>query len=297
MNPLRPLAFGEILDGAFTLYRHSFATLFTTALAAAIPLALVSRIMEAAAYAPQGTTDFSAVIGVLIAVPLSALLWAALWGALTRQTARLVLGEEATLRDGYAASLRALPRFVASGFFVFLLMLAGGVVVLFVAGILVLPVGLAGAPPWAPIAFATALTFLTVAVMAAVMTSFFAIAAAIVVEKLGPWAAIRRSHRLAGGARWRIVGVIVVSSIIVLLPTLGLAFAVGLGTAMWDVQAAATLSPAQVILQQLVTIVTTALTTPFMVGCITLLYFDRRVRTEGYDLELEADALSEHALG
>lgn len=296
MTSLRPLAFGEILDAAFTLYRHSFATLFTAALIAAIPLALVSRLIEAASYTAPGTTDPSAVAGVLIAMPLSALLWAVMWGALTRLTARLALGEEATLRDGFAVSLRLLPKFVVSGFLTFLLVLAIAFAVMIVAGILAIPVGLAGAAPWAATTYAAVLALLVMAVMAAVMASFFAIAAAIVVENLGPWAAIRRSHRLARGARWRIVGVVLVSSIIVLLPTLGLAFAVGLGTAMWDVQAAATLSPSQVILQQFVTIVATALTTPFMVGCITLLYFDRRVRTEGYDLELEANALSEHAL-
>ena len=85
----------------------------------------------------------------------------------------------------------------------------------------------------------------------------------------------------------------IVSSIIAILPLVGISFLVGIEGAMWDVESAAALSPGQVVLQQLVTVVCTALTTPFMVGCFTLLYFDRRVRTEGYDIDLVAEALDQ----
>jgi hypothetical protein len=51
-------------------------------------------------------------------------------------------------------------------------------------------------------------------------------------------------------------------------------------------------SPGQFWLQQVANSVTGALTTPFLVASLVILYFDRRVRTEALDVQLAADALA-----
>ncbi|HEX6927093.1 MAG TPA: hypothetical protein VF167_16840 [Longimicrobiaceae bacterium] len=294
MPSLRPLAFGELLDGAFTLYRRDFTTLFTTSLLAAIPLALAGRMMEAAVISEDSAAaDPSAAGSMMAAVVLSALLWSLVWGALTRQTARQLRDEETSVRDGYARSLRVLPRMAGAGL---VIMLAGLVLLIAVALVLALAALLLASMNMGDTAAGFVLAILSLVaflVAVVVLASFFAVIPAMVVEDLGVWASLRRSDRLARGARLRILGLVIVSSIIAILPLVGISFLVGIGGAMWDVESAAALSPGQVVLQQLVTVVCTALTTPFMVGCFTLLYFDRRVRTEGYDIDLVAEALDQ----
>ena len=51
-------------------------------------------------------------------------------------------------------------------------------------------------------------------------------------------------------------------------------------------------STSQVVVQQLLAIVASGFTTPFMVACVLLLYYDQRIRKEAYDLQAEADALA-----
>lgn len=81
-----------------------------------------------------------------------------------------------------------------------------------------------------------------------------------------------------------------VVSVIVALPSIGLTIAFGVATGTFAADPTAGLT-VQLMAQQLIGLITNALTYPFFVGCLTLLYFDRRVRTEAYDLEAAADAL------
>ena len=48
----------------------------------------------------------------------------------------------------------------------------------------------------------------------------------------------------------------------------------------------------QIVVQQMLVLISAGFTTPFLVACILLLYFDQRVRLEAYDLQAEADALA-----
>ena len=43
-SQLRPLSLGEMLDGAFTIYRRQFASLFLTALAPQLPMILLITV-------------------------------------------------------------------------------------------------------------------------------------------------------------------------------------------------------------------------------------------------------------
>jgi hypothetical protein len=53
-----------------------------------------------------------------------------------------------------------------------------------------------------------------------------------------------------------------------------------------------TLTTTQLYIQHVSTTLVNALTTPYVVGVLVLLYYDRRVRREGYYVELAAAALS-----
>lgn len=108
----------------------------------------------------------------------------------------------------------------------------------------------------------------------------FAVVPTVVVERRGPIAALQRSAALAEGGWWRICAVMVVSLLIVLLPSFALqmlmATAPTAGDPLFDG-----------LMEALIAVLDT-LTYPFSVTATVILYYDRRVRAEGLDVELMA---------
>jgi hypothetical protein len=89
--------------------------------------------------------------------------------------------------------------------------------------------------------------------------------------------AVGRSFKLAFKKFWRVLGVNLLVYLLVYIvigAISGLAFAL------------AYLSPVNIMFQQVVTLLITALCTPILYIASTMLYFDIRMRTEGYGLEL-----------
>ena len=102
---------------------------------------------------------------------------------------------------------------------------------------------------------------------------------ALMVEHIGATASLSRSWRLTSGHKWRVFGAfllaVVISSIVnqISSTVLGLGFS--------------TASTA-VLANGLLAIVGNVLTTPFMAAVVVVIYFDLRVRKEGFDLEMLA---------
>lgn len=107
-------------------------------------------------------------------------------------------------------------------------------------------------------------------------------APAIVVEDLGPIEGLRRAGRLAGTRYWSVVLAVVAAFFVVLalestLPLLPQALAEFLGPGTgWIVLAIGNS-------------LTSLLTTAFLAGFAVTLYLDLRVRSEGLDLQVQAD--------
>lgn len=291
---LRPLGFGEILDGAFTLYRRHFVSFFVTALVPFVPIAILSAEFTRRSAALEVNPDTAVsdfpwgwMFATAIVATLGILI---VWGALTREVSAAVTGGEVSAEDGYGTALRALLPLLGAGVLAWMVTVGAVALGTLLFGVATAAFALAGG--LAAVLFgllgALALGFL----FAFLAASLFAIVPAVVVEKLGPWTALKRSWRLSRGARWRIVGLILVSYLITVLPVLGVGVATGTLGAMLSPAAAAGMSPARLAFQQVAGTLSGALTTPFFVGCLVLLYYDRRVRTEGYDVELAAEGLA-----
>jgi hypothetical protein len=124
--------------------------------------------------------------------------------------------------------------------------------------------------------------------------TLFAVLPAVVIEKVGPADSILRSFRLALGALPRVAGVVGVAFVIVFLPLIVVMAVTGGFQAFTDPGAVP--SAGSFWAQQVGNSLTSALTTPFMVAALVILYFDRRVRTEAYDVQLAADELADDAL-
>lgn len=254
---LRPLEFGEILDGAFTLYRRHFTTFFLTALLPMVPI-VIAWIGILAATSGASAIDAQGVYGAasLLVLPYNFFVSMLIWGALVHQTAAGHTAEgDPDIVAGYRRALgRVLPLMGASIVAAFLVMF--GFILLLIPGFLV-------------------------------MIALFAVGPAVILENAGPIEALKRSYALAKGAFLRIGGIWTVAALIVMLPSLALGFVGGIASVAGGPMAAAGSQPAL----QIGSVLISALTTPFMAACFVILYFDRRVRTEGYDVQQAVSGL------
>ncbi len=134
---------------------------------------------------------------------------------------------------------------------------------------------------------------LALAAFIAGASTLFAVLPAIVIEKLGPADAVMRSIRLSLGAIPRVAGIVAITFLIIFLPM----FFVMAVTGGFDAftNPGAVPSPASFWTQQVANSLMSALTTPFLTASLVILYFDRRVRTEAYDVQLAADELAADA--
>jgi hypothetical protein len=249
----RALGFGEILDGGFTLYRKNFSTFFGVALAPQIPVILYW--IGVMAFVPAGIRDFA---GFLI-FPWTFFATFLTLGALCIVTVWTYEGHDPGVRAPLAAGLRAW-----------------------------FPVAIAGVLAWLSVMFGV-LFFILPGLF--FLASFFAFAPVVMVEQTGPLRALQRSWDLSSGGRFRVLGITLVAYLIILIPMMAISV-VGVGVAVGSA-GFATGDPAAMQgaefwitgLLQILGPVVSALTWPFFVAVLTLLYLDRRARTEAPDLE------------
>ncbi len=104
---------------------------------------------------------------------------------------------------------------------------------------------------------------------------------ALVIEGLAPTAAMDRSWKLTRGFRGKVLLTLFVASLLFIIPVLVLAVIGGIGSAFGAI------SP---VVIQVITAVLQVFIFPFMYAVITVLYYDLRVRKEGFDLDLLAAA-------
>ena len=102
--------------------------------------------------------------------------------------------------------------------------------------------------------------------------------------------AVERSFTLARDALPRIVGVMVVALLITSLPGVAINWLTGGFATLMNPDVVP--SPGTLMTRELLSIVGTAITTPFSVAVTVLLYFDRRVRTEALDVQMMTDNLA-----
>lgn len=287
---LRPLAFGEVLDSAFTLYRRNFAAFVAAALGPTLLMLAVVYLtgMQDMASNPAavGIGEFALFGIVLVVVTL------VMWGALAHMASQAYGGAPTSAGEGFRVALgRFFPLLGATLLAGILGMLVGGAIGLafgIVAAVVGMAVGGAGVA-----VMVAAVMVLMLGLYALAAGVFFALVPAVVVEGKGPVEAIGRSLALARGAVGRLVGLMLVCFLIVYLPILGVAVLTGTFTTLYDPAAAAAAagSPAY-LLQQVVTWSAGALTTPFLLSVIVVQYYDRRVRTEALDVQAMADRLA-----
>lgn len=252
--PLRPLSTPEILDGAFTLLRRNLGLLLAIT---AIFMALIAPL--------------------LLVLPLWAVGLVAGGVFLVRDGALLYVAAE--LAQGRSVRLGQALR---QGLYLFLPLLAGTILftlawmpmMLVMVGIVAAAVSIVGNAGGILV-----LGFLPLA--AYIYASWFAWQQLVVVER--EFNFVKHSTRLAKNARWKILVVSFVSYLLVGLPQFVILGA-RVASSGWDwstaIDTEAT-STGTLLAQWLVG----GLTMPYWILAVTLLYFDRRVRIDGFDVQ------------
>ncbi len=248
---LRPLSTGEILDNAFGLYRRHFAPL-------AVIVLVVSAVPTILELYVQASGGFLArpVLGVLTGL-LNIVLSAIGTAAAVFIVSDSYLGRPV---DAWDALSRAVP-YIAR------------VAVLSILTTLVVGLGLI-------VFLIPGLIFIS-----ALMVSTQAL---VLEEDQSPIDAMGRSWQLTKGFRWKVLALVVVTAIIVTIPSMAGGIAAAFFSPGIGVLTDSSGLPIGWYLAMVLGAVIQLLLYPLMYSVLTVLYYDLRVRKEGFDLEVLA---------
>jgi hypothetical protein len=262
---LRPLSVGEMLDAGFRLFRHRFGTLVACVLVPVVPLTILGTIVIAStdenAYdvnAPA-TESGAALAGFLISIFLQSAGAALAVAACFKAISAAYLGERSSFGDslGYAFR-RFIPLMIA--YIVVVLITIPAFFLLIIPGI------------WLSVKLCMAFP-------------------AVVFERANPFRAVGRSWKLTRQNWWRVFGTLVVVFLIAFVVNFALTAVLGLVAAGSD-----TISEvAFALLSTIITLITYMLTYPLWAAVMTVIYYDLRVRNEGFDLQLLAQGVGADA--
>jgi hypothetical protein len=290
--PLRPLDVGDVLDSTFGTIRRNPRTMIGLA-------ALLVTLQQLLAVAAEvGTGDIPSVfgafsqsaplqvaggIGIVLSLVLTTVVGAVLTGMVVVVVSEDILGRRVRLRDVWD---RVRPRLWA----------------------LITGAAIAGALPFAGLIFlllpgaGVPLALITLVVPGALLWGAWALTTpALVLERLGPIRALRRSWRLAFPAFWRVWGIRVLSVLLgwVMQSLLLIPFA-ALGALIANLLGAGGDVPLPLpALACLVlgSILGGMIAQPFLAGVLALLYVDRRMRAEGFDIVIQQQARAARRAG
>jgi hypothetical protein len=302
----RAMNLGELLDAVFSLYRRNFVLIAAISAIVQVPYAIVSYVLyQVAGYsalqsqlqnaeqslanpAQPPTPDqlqpvFNALgplllvsglvslVAIFVVLPLAE-------AATTRAVSDRYLDRPASIGSSYAAAFRRLGALVVQSL---ILTLGFAAVIAATFALSLLLAAVLGAAS-IPLIVVVWIGVLVLGVMVYVRTSLAP--PAIVLERQSGWRGLERSWHLVSGLFWRLFGIrlllglitAVISGIVVAILTLA-----GLGLD----------ANGRFVLQEVASAVAAVFVSPITYIAVTLLYYDARIRKEGFDIEMLAQTL------
>ena len=288
MADLRPMEFGEILDGALQLFRRHFGLFLKLSLAVMwLPLAFSiywrARFFGLATATPEQTA--AVMQSQIVPFALWGMVWGVLYGAgmllLTAGSIRVIsdsyLGREPQFGDSLQFGVgKIVPLFLVGlgkTLLLFLLIILSGVVI-----------GLTGVAGGLAVLLVFIEAIAAVWLFIYVACGYMVTTPVVVLETLSSnFDAFGRSWELTKGARGRVFGLVFVAGLISsVLPALVLS---AMGALIGQ------LAPAATIAWTVIAAVLPVVLTPIVPCVLTLAYYDLRVRHEGFDLQLLSEQL------
>jgi hypothetical protein len=298
----RSMGVGEWLDATFSLYRRNFVLIASISAVVQIPYALLTLLLYEvtglgafvrspfASFNPQTITPaqeqalLNTFVGVF-AVSAALLLVTAVVvlplgeAATTRSVSDRYLDRPTSLRAAYRAALSRLGSLIVMS-----LILGGAYIVCILAIFLLvllfaaLGVGALGAA----LAVLAVIALIPLVIMVAVRTAIAA--PAIVLERVSGRRGLQRSWQLTKGRFWPTLGRILLLALISGIVS-------SIVAAIIDVPGAAIDPNNSFIYDQLSSAIAAIFVGPITYIGVTLLYYDARIRKEGFDIEMLASSL------
>jgi hypothetical protein len=292
---LRPLGIGDVLDRVFGIYRARAIGLFVLGLILFVAL-VIAWIVLSVVFALAGRSTFVRLSEqptndpvALLANPafvelmgalflyfivgwlISLLVGAVFTGAVIDAAAAAHLGQERSLSQSFVVGFQSSLRIFFTGVLVTILVTLIGVVANIIFsftnnGILL---------------FLGFCVYLFVQIY--VQASWFVSPVVATIERHGPISSLRRSWQLSTGFRWRIVGLVLLLVVLFMVLLFLVIFLVG--------AIAAANQTAGAIAVFIALFAAVPIWMPLFFGTMTVLYYDLRVRKEGFDLQLAAEAM------
>jgi hypothetical protein len=260
---LRPRGIGEILDAAVALYRARFGSLLRLTALVVVPVQVLNVLITLSttpsdvtfgATGPTPVYDerdavWVPLAGTLVSNIVLVLSTAFATAAVMRLVADTYLDAPITTGESAQLAMRRLPAVLGVATITGLMIIAG--------------------------------TFACV-IPGLFLHAVFAVAMpALLLEGTRVGQALSRSVQLTKGRRWQSFSVVYVGSMLTGLVSFGLTLLIS-GAIAFAVHGTVALAIAQGVSGA----VTTALTTPFVAAATIVLYFDLRVRAEGFDIQM-----------
>lgn len=290
--PIMPLVLSDMFGGAArTMRNNPGATIglgLLVSVAAAVPTALVQLGVLNARL--DVDVEVLNLLYTLVPTLFSFLAAQVLSGLIVRVVSEASLGTKMSIGEAWSATRGRLVPLIGLG-------LLTGLILLLVAGVpfaLIVWAAVAGANSAGAAVGLLLLGFLLVlAIVLLVNVKFLLAAPALVLEERGVIASIRRGFELTSGAGpfWRVFGINLLTNVVVFVIGLVLGaillipLSFGLG---YD--ALGFPDNGTVVAEALFSALGAAVTAPFAAGVLCLLYLDQRIRREGLDITMMAEA-------
>jgi len=274
--PFRPLTVGDFFDGAFKAMRFSPAVMFvysaivvtiTTVLSILVQRSLTPADDSALVVYNDAGDVIRDVLPTGVASAFQLLLSFVLGGVLAFVVSRAILGWRVSIGRTWEAVAPRMPAILGASCISLL------IIAVPVAWAFLMTLG------GVALAFTLGLPGIVLAVLFWVRFVFAPVIAAL--EKASIATSLRRSWQLTRGAFWRTFGILTLVGLVVSVVSVP----IGIGFAP-VVLAGSEASWVALLAQGVSTIAIATLTSPFSASATCLLYVDRRIRAEGFDIEL-----------
>jgi len=276
---LRPRSAIEIVDTAFTIWRRNFGQMTIIGIAATVPIVLAlvlglgSLFTAGMTGKPLSQSAMLSMVPMILVFVVVLVLWMAVVdGAMTLAAGDAYFGREVSAASALRGALSKGGTLVLSN--ILRMLTIGGAAV--VGGIVIALLGRANG------GIAVLLIIVLSVLMLLLFARLFATTNAVVFENSGASESLSRSFAISKDSAWRIFGVILLSYIVLIVAQI----AIGL-----TVQVVISMVLRSPMVASMVGNVIGALLYPFLSIALMVLYFDQRIRKEGYDLDVLSDGL------
>ena len=298
----RSLSVGEWLDATFTLYRRNFVLIASISAVVQIPYALLTWLLFeltgvatfvrspvaslgsqtiTPAQAQQLLNSYLGVLAVTVGLLLLSLLVVVPLGeaATTRAVSDRYLDRASSLLSAYSAAWGRLRSLVAM-ILILVLAYAGTFAVVIAFAALLGAVGAGGLG--ALLAVLAFIALIPVLIMVYVRT--VVAVPAIVLERVSGWGGLKRSWQLISGRFWPTLGRMALLAIITAIIS-------SVISAIFEIPGSALDPNNTFVFDQVASAISAVFIAPVTYIGVTLLYYDIRIRKEGFDIEMLARSL------